>query len=57
MNEIRINDPLDHHLIKKRPVWIIDDLHHEEHEAFFKQKTPDIVLPPLNTNINFLKYL
>jgi hypothetical protein len=56
MNEIRINDPLDHHLIKKRPVWIIDDLHHEEHEAFFKQKTPDIVLPPLNTNINFLKY-
>jgi len=56
MNEIRINDPLHHHLAKKRPVHIIDGIHHEEHEAFLKQKSPDFVLPPLNTHINFLKY-
>lgn len=56
MNEIRINDPLHHHLAKKRPVHIIDGIHHDEHEAFLKQKSPDFVLPPLNTHINFLRY-
>jgi hypothetical protein len=56
MNEIRINDPLHHHLAKKRPVHIIGGLHHDEHEAALKATTPDFVLPPLNTHINFLKY-
>jgi hypothetical protein len=56
MNEIRINDPLHHHLAKKRPVHIIDGLHHEEHEARMRAKSADFILPPLNTHINFLKY-
>jgi len=56
MNEIRINDPLHHHLAKKRPVHIIDGIHHDEHEAIHVGKTPDFILPPLNTHINFLKY-
>lgn len=56
MNVIRINDPLHHHLRKKRPVHIIDGLHHDEHEAVLKAKKPDFILPPLNTHINFLKY-
>lgn len=56
MNEIRINDPLHHHLAKKGPVHIIDGLHHEEHEARISGKSADFVLPPLNTHINFLKY-
>lgn len=57
MNEIiRINDPLHHHLTKKRPIHIIDGLHHDEHEAFQVKKVPELILPPLNTHINFLKY-
>lgn len=56
MNEIRINDPLHHHLAQKRPVYIIGGLHHDEHEAVLKNTTPEFVIPPLNTHINFLKY-
>ena len=56
MTEIRINEPLHHHLNKKRLVHIIDGLHHDENEAIIKGKTPDFLLPPLNTHINFLKY-
>lgn len=56
MNEIRINDPLHHHLMKKRPVHIIGEKHHDEHESLLLGKTPDFILPPLNTHINFLKY-
>src|SRR5574344_2084753 len=56
MNVIRINDPLHHHLAKKRPVHIIDGIHHDEHEAVLKAKPAEFVLPPLNTHINFLKY-
>jgi hypothetical protein len=56
MNDIVINDPLHLHLIKKRPVHIIDGRHHDEHEAFLKGKKSEVVLPPLNTHINFLKY-
>jgi Papain family cysteine protease len=56
MNEIRINDPLHHHLAKKRPIHIIGGLHHDENEAFLKRAIPEMVLPPLNTHINFLRY-
>jgi hypothetical protein len=56
MNEIRINDPLNHHLAKKRPVHIIGGIHHDEHEALLKMQTPDFIVPPLNTHINFLKF-
>jgi len=56
MNEITINDPLHHHLTKKRPVHIIDGIHHDEHEAVMKTKKADFILPPLNTHINFLMY-
>lgn len=56
MNEIRTDDPFHHHLSKKRPIYIIDGLHHDEHEAVQNPNFPDFVLPPLNTHINFLKY-
>jgi hypothetical protein len=56
MTVIRINDPFHHHLVKKRPVYIIGGIHHDEHEALSKGTIPEIVLPPLNTHINFLKY-
>jgi hypothetical protein len=56
MNEIRINDLLYHHLAKKRPVHIIDGLHHDEHEAVLNRSIPEMILAPLNTRINFLRY-
>ena len=43
MNEITINDPLHHHLAKKRPIHIIDGIHHDEHEAMMKVETADFV--------------
>lgn len=56
MNQILINDPLHHHLTKKRPIHIINGIHHDEHEAIITSKKPDFILPPLNTHINFLSY-
>lgn len=56
MIELRISDPLHHHLAKKRPIHIIGGIHHDEHEALRTNTVPDFILPPLNTHINFLEY-
>jgi hypothetical protein len=54
MNTIVISDPFDLHLKQKRPFHIINGLHVEAHER--GSQSPDMTIPPLNTNINFLKH-
>lgn len=54
MNELRINDPLHLHLNKKKPIHIINGLHHDDHER--NGRAGAMILPPLNTHIDFLNY-
>lgn len=58
---IRIDDPIHRHLAFKKPVYIIDGLHFDDHEVVERtaKRLGDSVvpLPPLNTHISFLKHL
>lgn len=48
---------MHHHLAAKKPVYIIDGLHFDEHEVDAARGRIDRILPPLNTHITFLKHL